>query len=110
MSTIAVRVSIQHQGRALPFTPIMRRFEDTTNESQVIDELYATNDNQNPQEAGSAIAPAVALTFDAPTVVQINSNLGTKSFQLRGDSALVIMNGIPVTFAPTAGSRVRGIA
>lgn len=110
MSVYTVKVTVRQNGAALPGTPFFRRFEDATSEAKLIDETFRTNDDQIPYGQASAVTPLVALRFSKPTIMQLNSNLGTKGFQMLENSAFLAMIGLSVTLTPTAGTRVQGAA
>ena len=106
MSTFSVTVSIRHEGRTVPGFPLTRRLESSTQEANLVDQVWPDTDSQEP--VGDAAISA--LWFEKPATVQIGTYTGTLTFAVGADSVVLLMNTAGISFTPLANSRIRGVA
>lgn len=110
MSTFTVKVAIEHDGRSLPGFPIIRRLEDTGNESKIIDQRWPDADIQEPLGLGSALSPIGALVFEKQADIEFGVYSGLKVIRILPGGCAVLMASKGIGYSPTANGRVQGVA
>lgn len=110
MSVFTIRVTIEHEGQQVSGFPMTRRLEDSLQEAKLIDQQWPDNDIQEPVSLGSTTSPISALFFDKAATIEFGVYLGLSTVSLDANSIAIVMGNAGVGYAPTAYSRVRGVA
>lgn len=110
MSVFTIRVSIEHDGQQVSGFPMTRRLEDSLQEAKIIDQQWPDNDVQEPVSLGSTTSPISALFFEKAATVEFGIYVGLSTFSLEAGGIAIVMGNAGMGYAPTAYSRVRGVA